>query len=121
MPRAVSSLLSRRLIFGASAGIAGAGLIEICAAVFRCGCRAWWSGGAARCNMYMPGPHCPFCVHDRTGYHAALAAILAVQAAVCLWPARMKMRLRFLFAILAFLLVGFAVALAYGWSSGYWS
>lgn len=121
MRLAGSPVLTRLLSFLVAAGIAGLFLIDLCSVFFQCGCRAWWSGGKYHCNIHMPGPHCPWCMHGGTGYYVALAAVIAAQAIVSFWPGRMKTSPRFALALLSSPVVGAAVALIYGWSAGYWA
>src|SRR5579864_8863158 len=60
--------------------------INLCAAIFRCGCRALWAGADAACNIHAPsGHHCPWCAHGTAGYTAVMVLLCAPQLAVSLW------------------------------------
>ena len=120
-PDRITPLISRIVAFAAAAVTAAVLLNNMCSAVFQCGCRAWWSGGNSHCNIHMPGPHCPWCTHGRTGYYTALLAVVAAQALLSFWPSRMNAVLRYFIAVAIFFAVAVGVAFAYGWSYGYWS
>ncbi|HSB61112.1 MAG TPA: hypothetical protein VLI67_05295 [Vicinamibacteria bacterium] len=48
--------------------VTGVLMFSICGALFRCGCRALWSGAAEHCNVHAAqGPRCPWCEHPVLG------------------------------------------------------
>jgi hypothetical protein len=96
--------------------------INFCAWIFGCGCRSWWAGAAASCNIHMQGAkHCPWCIYDGQGFLVAFVLILATQAVITFLPGRLGWRYRLVLALAAFPLIGAAVAAIYGWISNYWS
>jgi len=96
--------------------------INFCAWIFGCGCRSWWAGASAHCNIHiLAAKHCPWCIYDGQGFRVAFVLVLAAQAAVVFLPERIGLKYRFALAVAAFPLVGAAVAATYGWVSHYWS
>jgi hypothetical protein len=108
------------VLFALSAVLALVFFIDLCGAVYRCGCRSWWAGAAQHCNIHTPGvKHCPWC-EGRAAAGASLAAILAAQAAVSFGLRRWSWKKRLAGALAAFLIVGTAAGWAAGWATGYW-
>lgn len=96
--------------------------INFCAVIFGCGCKSWWAGAAATCNIHVHGVrHCPWCIYDGQGFKVAFLLIVVAQAAISFVPGRFGWRYRLLFALAAFPLLGGLVAAIYGWISDYWS
>ena len=110
-------------IFAVSAAVTCLFLVDFCNAVYRCGCRSLWAGGAAHCNIHMAaGRHCPWCSIGTAGFFlAALFPILVAQWALSSHPRRWPWLLRLLAALLAFPLTGTLAALLTGWLTGYWT
>jgi len=109
------------LIFGASAAVTCAFLVNLCNAVYRCGCRSWWAGAAAHCNIHIPAAkHCPWCSLGALGFALVLAAILGPQLWLSLYPRQWPWPLRLFLALLAFPIAGALVALLTGQLTGYW-
>jgi hypothetical protein len=93
--------------------------INLCAAIFRCGCRALWAGADAACNIHAPrGPHCPWCAHSIAGYTVVMVLLCAPQLAVSLWP-RWGLLTRTLIALALLPAMALVVALGFGWHDGY--
>lgn len=110
------------LVFAAAAAITAAFSINFCALIFGCGCRSWWAGASAACNIHMAGAkHCPWCIYGGQGFRVAFLLILAAQAIVCLVPGKIAWQYRLLLALAAFPLIGALVAWIYGSISHYWS
>lgn len=69
----------------------------LCALVFDCGCRWFFAGAEAHCNIQVPGPpDCPVCTDLAVGGAFALAVLLAWWAllrAACALAARLRRRL----------------------------
>jgi hypothetical protein len=117
--------MSRRaqstLIFAASAVVNFAFIINLCAAIYQCGCTFVWSGGNQHCNIHQPvGRHCPWCAIGNAGFSAVLGIIVVAQALVAFklpvnWPARLVA------ALATFPVVGTVEALIIGFAKGYWS
>jgi hypothetical protein len=108
------------LPFAVSFLVTSAFFINLCAAIFRCGCRALWAGADTACNIHAPHVHhCPWCAHGTTGYTAVMVLLCAPQLAVSLWP-RWGRLTRTLTALALFPAMGLVVALAFGWYDGYW-
>lgn len=113
---------SGSLIFLISAAITCAFIINLCAAVYGCGCRSWWAGAAEHCNIHTPWiKHCPWCSMGTGGFAMVLAAILALQLLLSYRPKGWPPSARFLLAVLAFPAIGTLAALVAGWLTGYWT
>ena len=94
--------------------------INFCAWIFNCGCHSLWAGADAACNIHAhAGRHCPWCSHGYLGYAVVMALLCAPQFAVSVWT-RWSWPLRTLAAVALFPATGVVVALAMGWSAGYW-
>jgi hypothetical protein len=112
----------RALVFALAAIPTAALSINFCALIFGCGCRSWWAGASASCNIHMrEARHCPWCIYDGQGFTVAFLLILAVQAAISFLPGRLDWRYRLPVALAAFPILGSLVAAIYGWISHYWS
>ena len=108
------------LPFAVSFTVTSVFFINLCAAIFRCGCRALWAGADTACNIHAPhGHHCSWCAHGPAGYTAVMVLLCAPQLAVSLWP-RWGRLTKTLIALALFPAVGLVVALAFGWYDGYW-
>ena len=109
------------LVFIAAAAVTSVFFINFCAAIFACGCASLWSGGDAHCNIHLAGSrHCPWCVHGRAASALPWAFIVGAQAAISFWPRPMNAGVRLASAMAAFPVVGAVIAVAYGFSMGYW-
>ena len=98
---------------------AGVFFINVCDAIFTCGCRSLWNGIAEACNIHNAGPpHCPWCEYPAAGA-VAFFAVAATQAAVVFWPGRLGLWARLGLSVAALPLVGGAVGLLQGWLWGY--
>jgi hypothetical protein len=105
----------------AAAGVSYALILNLCHAVFRCGCRSWWSGAAEMCNVHREGVrHCPWCSVGDAGFWLAFALLLMPQFILAFWPARLHPALRVALVLAMFPLAGSVVAVSYGLSAGYW-
>jgi hypothetical protein len=113
--------LPRLALFVGSAAVSWALILNLCHAVFHCGCRSWWSGAAASCNIHTPGvKHCPWCSYSEAAFLGAFAVILAPQLVLSFWPARWSWLTRSLAVLGSFPVAGTAVAVAFGIYAGYW-
>ena len=109
-------------IFAVSAAVTCMFLVNLCNAVYRCGCRSWWAGAAAHCNIHTPAAkHCPWCSLGAAGFAVVLAAILGPQLWLSFYPRRWPWPLRLLLALLAFPIAGTLVALVTGRLTAYWN
>jgi hypothetical protein len=114
------SRLDAVLPFTVSFTVTSVSFINLCAAIFRCGCRALWAGADAACNVHAPHrPHCPWCAHGIAGYTVVMVLLCAPQLAVSLWP-RWGRLTRTLIAIALVPAMGLVVALGFGSHDGYW-
>ena len=110
---------NRRLAMSVALATAGVFFINVCDAIFTCGCRSLWNGIAEACNIHNAGPpHCPWCEYPAAGA-VAFFAVAATQAAVVFWPGRVGLWARFGLSVAALPLVGGAVGLLQGWLWGY--
>ena len=113
-------LLLKLLIFAAAGLFTAAFFINWCNWIYGCGCRSWWAGAAAHCNIQQPGPpDCPWCVHSDLAA-TALFTTLAVQALVGFWPGRLRWW-RLPIALAASPLTAGAIGWVIGRMTGYWS
>ena len=109
----------RWLAISAALATAGVFFIDVCNAIFACGCRSLWAGIAEACNIHSAGPpHCPWCQYPTAGA-VAFFAVAAAQVAVVFWPGRLGLWARFALALALLPLVGGAVGLLQGWFWGY--
>src|SRR5437588_537834 len=119
--RLIEEFLLRRISpFLLSFSITSAFFINLCNAIFRCGCRSLWAGADIACNVHAEhGHHCPWCSHGNTGYAIAFILICIPQLAISLtrwsWPARA------LLATAMFPAAGLGIALMFGWIDSYWT
>ena len=94
--------------------------INYCDLIFRCGCTWLWAVADAHCNIHAPrGRHCPFCIKGY-GFGVWTFMVLA-QAGVVYARTSWTCRMRLLFAVLAFPIVGIIPALVLGLWTGYWN
>jgi len=108
--------------FAIAAVTTGAFSINFCSWIFGCGCRSWWAGAAATCNIHVQeAKHCPWCIYDGQGFFVAFFLTFGVQAAIGFYPGRLPWIYRLSLALAAFPVVGAIVAGIYGWISHYWS
>lgn len=114
--------LAKAGIFVLAAGVASLLFINWCHLVYQCGCRSWWNGAAAYCNIHAPEPpHCPWCTQGGAGGFVSFGLIVLSQALAAFWPGASRYGMRLLLALAAFPAIGGVTALFYGWLSGYWA
>jgi hypothetical protein len=88
-------------------------LIRLCGWIYQCGCRNWWDGGAAQCNIHLAhAKHCPLCATPYV-YDGLLLVIVIAQG-------RLVWRGGWLWAALAFPGITLFSTLVLGWYRGYW-
>jgi hypothetical protein len=115
------SVKSRLVLVLLAAVITSVFFLDFCNLVYSCGCRSWWSGADAHCNIHHPGVrHCPLCAIGMAGSGAVWAVIVAAQALVAVrwrggWTARVATTLA------VFPVVGGVIAVALGLARGYWT
>jgi hypothetical protein len=108
-------------LFGVSAGISLALILNLCDAVFACGCKSAWNGGAEQCNVHQHGVHhCPWCSVGTEGFWLAMVLLLIPQLVFSFWPAGWAWRVRIPVVLAMFPIAGGLVGLGYGWYLGYW-
>ena len=119
--RPLRGALPRLAVLLASASVAGAFFFEYCALLYGCGCVSAGAGGAAFCNIQIPGPpDCPLCAFPSAA-EAALGGTILTQGAVLFWPGPPGLLARTLAALAAFPAVVGAVGAALGLFVGYWT
>jgi len=113
----------RRVVtFGGILLVSGVLFIDLCDAVFGCGCKALWSGAAASCNVHHAAPpHCPWCVHPGWGGAVAFFSVAGMQAAAVFAPVGLARRTRIVLALAALPVVGGGVAWLQALLFGYWA
>src|SRR5262249_24380650 len=93
--------------------------INLCNAVFRCGCRSLWNGADVACNIHeVHTHHCPWCSHGVMGYAVVMILMCIPRLAASLtrwsfaaWTAA---------AVASFPVFGLGIALIFGWIDSYW-
>ena len=109
-------------VFGAAVLVSGVFLIDLCDAIFGCGCGPLWSAAAEACNIHhVAPPHCPWCAHPGWGGAGAFFLVTLSQAAVVFSPLQMGIWGRAGLAVAAMPIVGGVVGLIQGLLFGYWS
>lgn len=94
--------------------------INLCNAVFACGCKSLWSGADALCNVHHPnGIHCPVCSHGALAYSLTFAAIVIPQLAAAFFINRSSWTLRLVIVLALFPLAGALAMTIAGWLDGY--
>lgn len=95
-------------------------MIQLCDALYDCGCHALWNGAASACNVHAEHPpHCPWCATGLWGSVLPPLTVLGAQATL-LFSVKSKLWAAAL-AASAFPLVGSALGLLFGWATGYWT
>ena len=80
-------LLDRLGPFAISFAVTSTFFINLCAFIFRCGCRSLWAGADASCNVHAAASrHCPWCSHGLEGYTLVMTLVCAPQLAVSVLP-----------------------------------
>ena len=120
MGELVPRLRSRWLLAGAAATVTSFLFLDFCNLMYACGCRSWWAGADAMCNIHDAGArHCPWCVIGLSGSFVVWVAIVGIQWLIALRSGGGWL-LRSLLTFAAFPLVGGAIAWAIGSAQGYW-
>jgi hypothetical protein len=109
------------LIAAVSVAISTVFFIDLCNAIYLCGCDHLWAGAADRCNIHQPtGKHCPWCAMPLSQVTGVYFGIVAPQVFVALRPAQWTRWRRFSLTLALFPLIGGLQALVIGWMTGYW-
>lgn len=109
-------------VFAVSAAVTLALIINLCALIFQCGCRSWWTGAADHCNIHTAGAHhCPWCVMGPGWQLATLGAILLAQAASALLPAQWGWHARLVASLAALPIAGSVLGVTAGICLRYWN
>lgn len=94
--------------------------LDFCNLMYACGCRSWWAGADAFCNIHRAGArHCPWCSIGLVGSSAVWLTIAGTQAWLAL-GSRAGWALRSSMTFAAFPIVGGLIAVAIGLAHGYW-
>jgi hypothetical protein len=110
------------LIFLLGAAVTSVFFIDFCNFVYACGCTHLWAGADAFCNIHNERPpHCPWCSIGMEGFALVYLAILGAQFAALRLSAGFGWPLRALLVLTAFPASAGVLALAVGWSKGYWN
>lgn len=124
MSSSLRPFLGPALAFAAVAAAGALLFLDLCDLIYRCGCVAWWAGGAAHCNIRIPGPpDCPFCAWPAVSAGACFAG-MGAQAGILLRPKPPgglgALAWRSLAALAAFGVVLWGIGAALGFAVGYW-
>ena len=113
---------AKPVVLVATGAISGLLFVDLCDAIFGCGCFSLWSGAAEACNIHHAAPpHCPWCAHPGWGGAVAFFSVTVSQAVAVFWPATINLGVRIALALTAFPVVGGGVGLIQGLFIGYWS
>ena len=113
---------SRVLVFLAAAAVTCLFFINLCNALFDCGCTYLWAGAAAHCNIHDPGGrHCPWCAAGNAGFAGVFLTIIGAQALISFGPWSWNWAVRLTLALLSFPLMGAVLAGIMGHIQGYWA
>jgi hypothetical protein len=108
-------------IFLAGAAVTSVLFINLCGAIFQCGCVSLWAGADKHCNIHAhSGKHCPWCSYGETGYYTVYGSMVGTQAILSFLPRRRSWLGRLLACLSAFPAVGLVMAFAFGMATGYW-
>ena len=122
MNTALRNWTGKLITLAAGLGATALWFINACDLFYRCGCRAWWVGAAASCNIHTPGvPHCPWCIEGGQWGYATFGLIVLAQACCALGAYQAVFWKRLALTLAAFPIVVAAAALLFGWWTGYWS
>jgi hypothetical protein len=95
--------------------------INVCNWVYQCGCQSWWAGAADACNIHhAQPPHCPWCLGGGWRGFVTFGTVALAQLGLAFGPGFGTFGRRLAAALLAFPVVGGALALLFGWTTGYW-
>lgn len=111
--------LTRAALWLVLALVTSAFFIDLCNAIYQCGCQSLWAGAASQCNIHRPiGPHCPWCALP-AWMSACMAGSIVLLQAVVLYRIR-RLILALIVAGAIFPLLGIVFGLVTGSLSGYW-
>ena len=114
--------LAKPAVLAAAGAISGLLFVDLCDAIFGCGCVSLWNGAAEACNIHHAAPpHCPWCAHPGWGGAVAFFSVTVSQGAAVFWPAPINLGTRAVLALAAFPVVGGGVGLIQGLFIGYWN
>ena len=114
-------LIMRIIVFASTIGITATWFINACNWIYDCGCRSWWSGAAKWCNIHLSqGPHCPWCLESGFGGYSTFVLILMMQSFLIFHSGAMKLKWRFLWALVSFPAGVVLFGLFFGWLYNYW-
>jgi hypothetical protein len=111
---------SRWLLAGAALVVTSVLFLDFCNLMYACGCRSWWAGADALCNIHdAHARHCPWCSIGLIGSSSLWLAIVAAQTWIALrlsggWVVRA------LLTFGMFPVLGGVLAVAIGSAQGYW-
>ncbi len=95
--------------------------IDFCNLVYQCGCRSFWAGADAACNIHTHGiRHCPWCSVGRAGGVLIWAIIVGSQFFVAFRSRFSRWYSTALASFAVFPLAGGALAAGLGLWFGYW-
>jgi hypothetical protein len=107
--------------FALSAGIAYATLLNVCGLLFQCGCRSWWTGAAAHCNIHQAHlKHCPWCTLAPEYFWGLFGAFVLAEGVAVFALRRRAFGWQLSGALGAYLASAAASALVLGFSQHYW-
>lgn len=114
--------MRRALVFAAAAVVTSVFFINLCAAIFACGCQPLWGAADRYCNVHAAhGRHCPWCATGTAGQAVVYGSMLGAQGILVFgrWPRRLAAKA--VAALAAFPVVGIVLGILFGWITEYWA
>lgn len=112
----------RIAVFVLAASVTSVFFINLCGALFQCGCQSLWHGADRFCNIHAAhGRHCPWCATGVAGQALVYGSMLAAQGLASFGPWPRKLLARLVVALSAFPATGLVLALLLGWFTQYWN
>jgi hypothetical protein len=106
----------------AAAGVAYGTLMNVCALLFQCGCRSWWTGAATHCNIHQAGAkHCPWCTLDPNIFWGLFAGFVVCELAAVLFTRHRPWWQQFAAGVAAYLVAATLSAGVLGVFQHYWN
>ena len=96
--------------------------MNVCALLFQCGCRSWFTGAAAHCNIHQAGvKHCPWCTLDPSIFWSLFIGFILCELAAVLATRHRPWWWQLMAALGAYLLAATLSAAVLGVFQHYWN
>lgn len=117
----------RHWLIGIMIGCAAASVtclfyMDLCSAIYRCGCDHVWGAREAHCSIHnASGKHCPWCSFGQAGYGILFGVVVLAQLLLGVFPRHWNWGKRLATALAAFPVLGGVEGASLGWITGYWN